>query len=100
MDEPYVLICQYDAAGTGYTFTAAQHAILVEHPWTPGQVDQAEDRLHRIGQAGSVLIDILCVAGTLDEWRANHISRKRERVDRLVDGKTLSGPNLDLLGEL
>lgn len=97
-----VLVCQYDAAGTGYTFTAADHCILAESPWTPGAEDQGVDRLHRIGQLGTVLVDCLCVAGTLDEWRMRHVARKRDRV-ALLEGRAVvrqSGPNLDLLGDL
>lgn len=80
----HVLCCNFTAAGVGYTFTAATHVILAELPWTPGEVDQATDRLHRIGQTGSVLVDMLCVEGTLDNWAARKIETKAARVSELL----------------
>lgn len=38
------------AGGVGLTLTAACTVILVDRPWTPGDVNQAEDRVRRIGQ--------------------------------------------------
>lgn len=80
----HVLCCNYAAAGVGYTFTAATHVILAELPWTPGEVDQATDRLHRIGQTGNVLVDLICVEGTLDQWAARKIETKAARVSELL----------------
>jgi SWI/SNF-related matrix-associated actin-dependent regulator 1 of chromatin subfamily A len=81
---PRVLCCNFTAAGTGLTLTASAHVIILETPWTPGDLDQAEDRCHRIGQVQSLLIDLLAVEGTLDEWCADHMATKRERVAQLT----------------
>jgi SNF2 family DNA or RNA helicase len=42
-----------DAGGVGVTLTAAHTIILVDRPWTPGDVEQIEARIDRIGQTAA-----------------------------------------------
>jgi SNF2 family DNA or RNA helicase len=48
------IVCTFGAGGVGISLTSAQVVILVDRPWTPGDVAQAEDRLHRIHQRNAV----------------------------------------------
>ena len=61
-----VLIAQIIAAGTGLTLTRSSDALFVETDWTPANVVQAEDRIHRISQDYPVTITTLLAPGTLD----------------------------------
>jgi hypothetical protein len=73
------------ASGVGITLTRASHIVFAELDWVPGNVSQAEDRIHRIGQENPVLVQHLVVDGTLDAKLVNTIIRKQEIADRALD---------------
>ena len=49
----------------GYTATAADVVVFAELDWVPGIMTQAEDRAHRIGATGSLLIQYVVMAGSI-----------------------------------
>ena len=61
-----VFIGQIQAAGAGVTLTASSHVVFVENSWVPGEVDQAIDRCHRIGQKNPVNAQFLVVKDSID----------------------------------
>lgn len=74
------------AAGVGLTLTASQTVVFGELDWVPGNMTQAEDRCHRIGQEGNVLIQIIVLEGSLDAIMAKRIVEKQEVIDAALDG--------------
>ncbi|XP_061840944.1 DNA annealing helicase and endonuclease ZRANB3 isoform X1 [Nerophis lumbriciformis] len=81
-----VAILSIQAAGQGLTFTAASHVVFAELYWNPGQIKQAEDRAHRIGQTSSVNVHYLIAKGTFDSVMWSMLNRKET-----VTGSTLNG---------
>ena len=74
------------AAGLGITLTASSHVIFAELDWVPGNLSQAEDRCHRIGQKDSVMVQHLVLEGSLDVNIANQLVGKQSVIDQALDG--------------
>ena len=66
-DECRVALLSLKAAGTGLTLTAARTVVFAELFWNPGDLRQAEDRAHRIGQSENVEIHYLVAQGSIDD---------------------------------
>jgi hypothetical protein len=60
--------------------------------WVPGNVTQAEDRAHRIGQVNSVLVQHLVLAGSLDAKMARTLVEKQEVIGAALDDETAKIP--------
>ena len=63
-----LLCATIPSCGVGLTLTAANEAIFLELNWQKGIMDQACDRIHRIGQEKKVTITKLVCSGSLDQW--------------------------------
>ncbi|PRP86521.1 DNA annealing helicase and endonuclease ZRANB3-like [Planoprotostelium fungivorum] len=79
-------ILSIKAAGVGLTLTAATVVIFAELYWNPGQITQAEDRAHRIGQKKPVDVRFLLAEGSIDSAMWDIIDRKES-----ILGNTLNG---------
>ena len=58
--------------------------VFAEYSWTPGDLVQAEDRAHRIGQASSVNIYFLHVKASIDDLIWQKLGRKLEHVGQVT----------------
>ena len=83
-----VFLGSMTAAGQGITLTAASQVLITEQAWTPAEMDQAEDRAHRIGQTDTVIATHLVAVGTIDEPVLELINQKRTTAAQVVDGAT------------
>jgi SWI/SNF-related matrix-associated actin-dependent regulator 1 of chromatin subfamily A len=84
---PQLLIAATRVAGQGITLTRASNVAFLDLEWTPAMHDQAEDRLHRIGQRDAVTAWYLLAAETIDETMIELIARKRGIVGAVTDGR-------------
>lgn len=88
------------AAGVGLTLTAASNVLFVEYAWQPGEMMQASDRAHRIGQKDSVTIYQAIAEGTIDEDITALLEQKRQIVDTIHDGQVGDNVKFGILDEL
>lgn len=72
--------CNYKSAGTGLNFTAASQMFLPDREWNPGKEDQAEGRMHRIGQRRDCTVHKLFVNNSVDIWMDSIITMKADIV--------------------
>ena len=87
-DGPRLCVASLEAASHGFTLTAASDVAFLELAWTPAKHDQAEDRVHRIGQDRGVTAWYLLASQSIDERIAQLLEAKRDVVDSVTDGGT------------
>lgn len=84
-----VMLVGITAGGFGLTLTAARAVAFVQLPWTPGEISQCVDRIHRIGQAAdSVDVFNLVAEGTIEEEMADMLISKGRVLDAVLDNGT------------
>lgn len=84
-DSVRVFVGGITAAGLGITLTASSHVIFAELDWVPGNLSQAEDRCHRIGQKDNVMVQHLVLEGSLDVNIARRLVSKQSVIDQILD---------------
>lgn len=89
-----VMVGQISAVGVGLTLHGEginHRVVIAQLPWTPADLKQAEDRLHRIGQTHDVMIEVgLCsIEGhrTIDERLWAMLERKNFDASMISDGE-------------
>lgn len=71
-----VVVATYGALREGVTLHRARHVILHDLTWVPGDVLQAEKRVHRIGLRHIVTSRWMVLPGSFDTLLAAHLCRK------------------------
>jgi len=96
-----VIICSLKAAGVGITLIASSYVAFLELGWTPGEHDQAEDRLHRIGQKDNVTCYYFLAENTIEETIYNLIQDKRKIFTEMMQDKnTICEERTNILSDL
>ncbi len=85
-----VIIGGYKPMGVGWTLTRSSTVCCAELDWVPANMQQAEDRAHRIGQVNSVLVRLYVLAGSMDAIKAATLIRKMDISDQALD--RITGP--------
>jgi hypothetical protein len=81
-----VLVASITAAGVGVTLTRSADALFVETDWTPALVEQAIDRIRRIGQRNQMTATTMVAPGTLDERIQGILAEKAKTLNPVLGG--------------
>lgn len=79
------------ASGVGITLTEASKLIFLGLAWTPGDMMQAEDRIHRATTTHNniQIITYICI-DTIDEIIRDLLNQKESVVYKILDGKAMN----------
>lgn len=96
-----VLLVPTLAGGEGINLQFCSHAIIMEREWNPANEEQAEGRFSRIGSTSDkIQVTYPVATGTIDEYFAEIVERKREIVGLSLDGKSDSWDHSSIMLEL
>ena len=84
-----LLLATYGTGGLGFTLHRARHVVLLERPWTPGDLEQAEDRCHRLGMGDGLTCHWLQL-GPADQLVDGLVASKAERIDVLLGPRRIA----------
>ncbi len=85
-----LLLATFGTGALGFTLHRARHVVLLERPWTPGDVAQAEDRCHRLGMEDKVLTCHWLQLGPADQLVDGLVASKAERIEILLGPRRLT----------
>jgi SWI/SNF-related matrix-associated actin-dependent regulator of chromatin subfamily A-like protein 1 len=85
-----LMVASIVAGGEGITLTKASNVVLAETGWTPAQMEQPEDRVHRLTQTLPVTCWYLVGAGTIEERIFRLIDAKLKVISRVVNGRDIT----------
>ena len=81
----HVILMSYGAGAVGLNLQFCRYVFLFDRWWNPAVEDQAINRAHRIGCAGSVTITRMLTLGTIEERINQVLEEKRELFAALLD---------------
>lgn len=85
-----MLVGNIQAAGMGLSALGVGTTAFIELPWTPGLLNQAEDRTHGIGrgvEGERSEIFYLLARGTIEEMVCKLVQKKATVLAKILDGK-------------
>jgi len=86
-DNCKIFIGTIQAGGQGITLTAADTVIFLDKLWTPAYNEQAEDRLHRIGQKKNVTVVNLIAKNTIEDTIERILENKKMTINEILGNR-------------
>ena len=83
-DDRHVILMSYGAGAVGLNLQFCRYVYLFDRWWNPAVEDQAINRAHRIGAAGSVTVTRMIMAGTIEQRIHEILESKRELFNEIL----------------
>lgn len=82
-----IFLSSYKCGGVGINLTPCTNMVCVDRPYTPADVVQAEDRIHRIGQRNAATIYWLYYLDQtgIEKWVEGILDNKQANINELLD---------------
>lgn len=80
-----VIVLTIKAGGVGITLTAARRVAFIEYAWSDPLMEQAIDRIHRIGQTRPVLAEYIVIKDSADARALELHVEKQATVDAVFN---------------
>lgn len=80
-----VIVMTTTAGGVAITLDAADTVIFMDEMWSPADMEQAEDRVHRASRIHQVTIYYLRTVDTIDDYRMETVGSKAELHKEVLD---------------
>lgn len=90
-----LLLMSYGAGSVGLNLQFCRYVFLFDRWWNPAVEDQAINRAHRIGAAGSVTVTRMLTVGTIEE-RINQVLEEKRQLFDIVLSSSGAPKNLSL----
>lgn len=91
----HVILMSYGAGSVGLNLQFCRYVFLFDRWWNPAVEDQAINRAHRIGAAGSVTVNRMLTLGTIEE-RINQVLEEKRALFDAILSQTDTPHNLGL----
>ena len=85
----HVLLMSYGAGAVGLNLQFCRYVYLFDRWWNPAVEDQAINRAHRIGAAGSVTVTRMIMAGTIEQRIHEILESKRQLFNELLSDQEM-----------
>jgi SNF2 family DNA or RNA helicase len=92
----HVILMSYGAGSVGLNLQFCRYVFLFDRWWNPAIEDQAINRAHRIGAAGSVTVTRMLTMGTIEERINQVLEEKRALFDAIFSGHGGPSPGAGL----
>lgn len=86
-DDRPVILMSYGTGSVGLNLQFCRYVFLYDRWWNPAVEDQAINRAHRLGSAGSVTVNRLICSGTIEERIHSVLEEKRELFQSVLGEK-------------